>query len=222
MCRRGVPARTGTPRRMLPVGPALYYAFPDEFFSNREVYRTNLDRTVPRHRNPSRKPDRGIQVLRLDQVVSSELFARLRERTVGDKRLCVAQPDRRRRRGRLQRVAVQVLTGSSDSPGKLLVLVKNLLKRVARFFLRGNIQKQHVLHWRSSSPEQVGPVVHHRKCLARLVDMDSPDPDAEPTSPRPVALRYERMAGTSSPIRWPPPPRRNRSCSSPPPPPWFP
>src|SRR5581483_11105781 len=152
MCRRGAPARTGTPRRMLPVGPALYYAFPDEFSSDREVYRTNLDRTVPRHRNPSRKPDRGIQVLRLDQGVSSELFARLRERTVGDKRLCVAHPYRRRRRGRLQRVAVQVLTGSGDLPGELLVLVKNLLKRLARRLCGGiDIEKQHVLH-SSSSP----------------------------------------------------------------------
>ena len=57
--------------------------------------------------------------LAFDQEVAAELFARLRERTVGHERLAVAHPDAGRRRGGVQRVRGQILPARLELVGEL-------------------------------------------------------------------------------------------------------
>ena len=76
--------------------------------------RPNLDRAGPRRRNASGDLDGFVQVLRVDQVVTSELFLGLGKRAVGGGDF--ALPDANRRGGlrRLQRVAADVLAALLD------------------------------------------------------------------------------------------------------------
>ena len=67
--------------------------------------RPDLDRAVPGGRDPRRELDRLVEVAGLDEVEAAEGLLGLGERAVGRDRLAVLDPDRRRARGRLERLA---------------------------------------------------------------------------------------------------------------------
>src|SRR5229473_8193375 len=72
-------------------------------------HRTDFDGAHACPWNPCGNADRHVEVLGIDHEIAAELFARLRERTIGYEPLAVAHPDTGRRRGRLQRGGGQKL-----------------------------------------------------------------------------------------------------------------
>src|SRR5260370_31646174 len=67
--------------------------------------RPHLDGTESGAGNPRGDGERGIEVLGLDQIVTAELLARFRERTIRRQGLAVADANGGRGRGRLQSIA---------------------------------------------------------------------------------------------------------------------
>src|SRR5438309_3637335 len=56
-------------------------------------YRPDLDGTLARHGNPCRNGNSLVEIPGVDEEVAAQLFARLRERTVGHEPFAVAHPD---------------------------------------------------------------------------------------------------------------------------------
>src|SRR5688572_13594861 len=81
--------------------------------------RTHLDAAEARAGNSRGDLDRLIQVLRFDEVIAAELFLGFNERPVGGGNLSVADSDRRRRSGRLQPVARDVVAAFANRVGEL-------------------------------------------------------------------------------------------------------
>ena len=80
--------------------------------------RPDLDRTKPGAGNPRGDRKRGVEILGLDQIVSAELLAGLRERAIGGQRFAFTHPHRGRGRGRLQPVAGLEIAALNDGLGE--------------------------------------------------------------------------------------------------------
>src|SRR6266851_135868 len=70
--------------------------------------RPNFNGSPAPRRDPPGDPDRFIEVLGVDQEVSSELLASFRERAVRYQTLVIANPDAGRRGGRVERSGAQI------------------------------------------------------------------------------------------------------------------
>src|ERR1039457_4045017 len=73
-------------------------------------HRPDFDGALARPWDACRYADGLVEILRIDQEVAAELFAGLRERTVGDQPFAVAHLDAGGRRHRLQRGRGQILS----------------------------------------------------------------------------------------------------------------
>src|SRR5690606_13780351 len=82
----------------------------------------NLDRTGPCGRDPGRDPQRLVEVARIDQVESRELFLGLGERTVDDRHLAVADAHGRRGLDRLERFSPKPMPFLGDRGTELRAL----------------------------------------------------------------------------------------------------
>src|SRR5919107_1264011 len=90
-------------------------------------HRPDLDRAPARSRNAGGDIDRFVQIRRVDQVVAAELFARLRERTVGYQPFAVPHPDAGRRRAQVEWGGAQIPTAVIEVSSKLRGLAVALL-----------------------------------------------------------------------------------------------
>src|SRR5512140_869863 len=84
--------------------------------------RSNLDATPAGAGNAGRDLDRVVQVLRLHQVVATQLLPGLREGTVRRRDLPIPHPDRGRAARGLQRVATDVVAALLDAFRVVVVL----------------------------------------------------------------------------------------------------
>src|SRR5258708_3020928 len=66
--------------------------------------------------NPRRDPDRVVQAIGVDKVITAKLLVRFRERSVGDEPFAVANPNACRRSCRMQRRRAKILPLRVDVP----------------------------------------------------------------------------------------------------------
>src|SRR5450432_3053337 len=116
--------------------------------------RPDLDRARLGAGNARGHGERGIEIPGFDQVVATELLARLRERTIGRQSLAVANPHGGRGRCRLQRVAGLEIAALDDGLGEHTIFFRQFLAGrrvhfgVVSFVL---IDQQQILHFANSS-----------------------------------------------------------------------
>src|SRR5712691_1421563 len=138
-------------------------------------HRPNFDGPQACAWNPSGDVDRLVEIPGVDQEVAAQLFARLRERTVGHEPFALAHPDAGRRRNRVQRGGSKILPGPPDLARKLHGLLATLLLLGLIRGLFITVHQQHIFHLVAS-------------ILAGA-------------SPRPWPLRRERAPPPSRPSR---------------------
>src|SRR5713101_3577235 len=92
-------------RRVLSPGESRWYQLCISFLILREArdlqHRPDLDGTHTRYWDPFSDTHRLVEIPGLDQVVTTQLFARLRKRTVCHDAFAFAHPDAGRRRSRV-------------------------------------------------------------------------------------------------------------------------
>src|SRR6478609_3817544 len=109
----------------------------------------NLDRTGLGAGNSRRDANRGVEILGLDQIITTELFARFRKWAIGREDLAVAYAHGCCGRRRLQSVARLEVAALDDGLGERTIIRHHLLAvRLAQFaeFRFASIDRQQVLH----------------------------------------------------------------------------
>src|SRR5882757_4782377 len=108
-----------------------YYASPRNDVARRRSIinhnRPDLDRPLPGAGNPRGDREGGVEILGLDQIIAGELFARLRERTVGRHGLAVTDAHGGCRRRRLQAVAGLEMAALDNRLGEHAVVRRHFL-----------------------------------------------------------------------------------------------
>src|SRR5207237_9512486 len=113
--------------------------------------RSDLDGPVARGGNARRDRDRLVAVLRLDEVIATELLLGLRERPVGGEGLAVAHADGGRGRGALQPLAAEEVAAPLDRFGEGAELLQeraHLLLRALRPLRLVAVDQQDIFHRR--------------------------------------------------------------------------
>src|SRR5918998_2226324 len=109
-------------------------------------HRPDLDRAPTTTRYAGGNIDRFVEIRRVDEVVAAELFARLRERTVGYQPFAVPHPDAGRRRAQVEWGGAQIPTAVIEVSGKLRGLAVALLPLLRVYGILGAVNQQHVFH----------------------------------------------------------------------------
>src|SRR2546426_2013248 len=113
----------------------------------RDLYHwPDLDGTLARRGNPCGDGDSLVEILGLDEEVAAQLFARLRERTVGHEPFAVAHPNTCRHCCRVQRVRGQILSVEVNLVGELRGLRVTLLPLGLAQRLLVMVNQQHIFH----------------------------------------------------------------------------
>src|ERR1700751_1114177 len=111
--------------------------------------RPNLDRTGLGAGNSRRDANRGVEILGLDQIITTELFARFGKWAIGREDLAIAYAHGCCGRRRLQSVARLEVAALDDGLGERTIVRHHLLAvRLAQFaeFRFASIDRQQVLH----------------------------------------------------------------------------
>src|SRR2546428_3540044 len=144
--------------------------------------------------DPSGDVDRLVEILGVDQKVAAQLFARLRERTVGHEPFAFAHPDAGRRRNRMQWGGGEILPGRPDLMHKLRGLLATLLLLGLIRSLLVTVDQQHVFHLVASilaktaaSNSSWGRHHAYRGVCGR------PAGDSSPSSCRPSGVRSRKV-----------------------------
>src|SRR5215204_1512682 len=109
-------------------------------------HRPNLDRAPAHPRDASGDLDRLVEICGVDQVVTSELFARLGKRTVGYQPLAVAYADAGRRRRQVKWGGAEILPAGIEVSRDARGLHVALLSLVCVERLLVTVDQQHVFH----------------------------------------------------------------------------
>src|SRR5438034_1339335 len=145
---RTASARIDTPAEII-------LSFCDGYLTRRQAcylhYRPDFDGADTCPWNPCGDADRLVEILGVDQEVAAELFARLRERTIGQQPFAVAHPDAGRRRRWVQRVGGQILPTRVKLLRELRRLPVTLLPLGFAQGLLVAVNQQHVFHVSAST-----------------------------------------------------------------------
>src|SRR5205085_11527657 len=126
-------------------------------------------------RNPPGDGDRLVEIPGVDQEVAAQLFARLRERAVGDEPLALADADAGRRRRGVQRGGGEKLPGRVELVRQLRRLPVTLLPLGLVQGLLVPVDQQHVAHAFASIPAFPEPLARARSPLARYANAPASD-----------------------------------------------
>src|SRR5438093_995976 len=112
--------------------------------------RPDFDGPLASHRNPCSDGDGLIEILGLNEEVTAQLFARLRERAVGHEPFAVAHPDAGRHRRGVQRVGGHILPVRMKLMRELRGLRITVLPLGFTQAILVTVNQQHVFHVEAS------------------------------------------------------------------------